>query len=273
MSTLFSFGSWNVEHFRNDRDRIRENIEFIQEADPDVFAIYEVEGKDVFEHFVQLMPDHNFYITEGLSHMETLVGVRGGLTAFLTQRHKLKSDIPTLRPGTLVTLTIDDENYSLLFVHLKSADDPRSWGLRDDMSLRIAHLKDALDEAPGTPEEGARFIVVGDFNTMGMNLTYSDKDVSWQEELARYEDRLSRSGDLELLEKTAPYTWWGGTDSYPPSNLDHCFASENLSFQEMGDGAKVEVRGWPELEGEEEQKDWISEHSDHAMLYGEVLKG
>jgi len=48
MAKLFSFASWNVEHFVNNRERVRENVQFIMESNPDVFAVFEVEGKDVF---------------------------------------------------------------------------------------------------------------------------------------------------------------------------------------------------------------------------------
>ena len=269
MSKIYSFASWNVEHFKNNRSRIRENVEFIQESDPDVFAIFEVEGKYVFHDFVQLMPTHNFFITEGLSDMEILVGIRRDMIAFVTQRHRLKSQIPTLRPGALVTLTIDNQYYSILFVHLKSSDDPRSWGLRDDMILHIGRLKDALDKVPGGPQEGTDFICIGDFNTMGMNLTYSDKDLRAEEELERYVKRLGRK-KMKRLEKTSEVTWWNGIgSSYPKSALDHAFGSKSLHFKKFS-GKEIDVRGWPKLTTEQEQTEWIKKHSDHALLYGEV---
>lgn len=272
MAKVFSFASWNVEHFKNDRTRIRENVAFIQDSDPDVFAVFEVEGKYVFSDFVQLMPTHHFFVTEDLGDMEILVGVRRDLTAFITQRHQLKSAMPTLRPGALVTLMIGDAYYSILFVHLKSADDPKSWGLRDDMIGHVAGLKRALDAMPGVPDDGAHFLCMGDFNTMGMNLTYSEKDLNPLEELDRYERRLKRK-NVRLLLKTAPATWWNGSgSSYAPSDLDHVFASSNLSFRSF-DGAEIDVRGWPTLGTDAEKTDWIAQHSDHALLYGEVHDG
>jgi hypothetical protein len=41
--------------------------------------------------------------------------------------------VSVLRPGALLTLRINNVNYPILFLHLKSKDDPRSFGLRDDM--------------------------------------------------------------------------------------------------------------------------------------------
>ena len=268
MAKLFSFASWNVEHFVNNRERVRENVQFIMESNPDVFAVFEVEGKDVFGSFVELMPTHNFFITEDLSRMSTLIGVHRGLTAFVTQRQQFKSQIPTLRPGALVTLVASGEYYSILFLHMKSLPDPHSWGLRDDMIGHVIGLKRVLDGAPESPPEGANFICVGDLNTMGMNVTYSDKDMTGTEELGRYVKRL-RHRRMRLLAKTADHTWWGGTASYPPSNLDHTFASNALNFKKF-DGAEILVRGWPELPMEAERINWIRKHSDHAMLYGEV---
>lgn len=266
MAKLFSFASWNVEHFKNDANRIRENCQFVQGSDPDVFAIYEVEGKDVFDSFVGLMPSHNFFITEDLSKMETLVGVRHGLTAFVTQRQAFKSKVPTLRPGSLVTLTINGDHYSLLFLHVKSLTDPRSWGLRDDMIGHAINLKKALDNRVSTAN-GANFVCLGDFNTMGMNVTYSDKDMDGPEELERYRKRFEPR-KTRLLSKTHGQTWWGG-GSTGPSNLDHVFASNHLNLKQFS-GADISVRGWPELSTTNQKKSWIRKHSDHALLYGEV---
>ena len=271
MTKIFSVASWNVEHFANNKNRIRENIEFVQQSNPDVFAIFEVEGKQVFSDFVSLMPTHNFFITEDLSKMETLIGVNRNFTAFVTQRQAIKSKIPTLRPGALVTLALDNQFYSILFVHLKSLPDPRSWGLRDDMISHILNLKKALDKASGKPE-GANFICMGDFNTMGLNVTYAKNDMSGAEELARYSRRF-KGRKMRLLPKTAPATWWGGQDTtIPPSNLDHVFASQSLQFQKFAQDAEVAVRGWPELADEITQTDWINNHSDHGLLYSEVIE-
>lgn len=271
MTKIFSAASWNVEHFANNKNRIRENIQFVQQSNPDVFAIFEVEGKQVFSDFVSLMPTHNFFITEDLSKMETLIGVNRNLTAFVTQRQAIKSKIPTLRPGALVTLAIDNQFYSILFIHLKSLPDPRSWGLRDDMISHILNLKKALDRVSGKPE-GANFICMGDFNTMGLNVTYAKNDMSGAEELARYGKRF-KGRKMRLLPKTAPATWWGGQGTtIPPSNLDHVFASQTLQFQTFDQGAEVSVRGWAELPDETTQTNWIEDHSDHNLLYSEVIE-
>jgi endonuclease/exonuclease/phosphatase family metal-dependent hydrolase len=288
MATVFSFASWNVEHFKGrDVARAQRCVQFIRDQNPDVFGIYEVEGKDVFDHFVNLMPSHNIYVTEGLSYMQTLIGVRRSITAFVTQRHSFKSKVPTLRPGTLVTIQRNGTNYSLLFLHIKSLPDPRSWGLRDDMVKHVKNLKSALDRNAGN---AANLIAIGDFNTMGLNVTYADNDMTGVSEVARYERVLAR-GDMRWLPKSKPHTWWNGPDgSYDPSDLDHVFASDHLLFKDCGSAqlpagaevaaaaepnprARLEVRGWPEMNTDAQKQTWINRYSDHALLFGKVMTG
>lgn len=53
------------------------------------------------------------------------------------------------------------------------------------------------------------------------------------------------------------------------TDLDHFAAAEHLSFTSFCD-AEVEVRGWPALDTEQEQADWIRDLSDHGLLFCEV---
>lgn len=268
MEKLFSMASWNVEHFRDDPARAARAVAFIKEVDPDLFGIFEVEGRAVFEHFVDLMPTHNFFITEDFSRIEILVGVRRDFTAFVTQRERFKSRDPALRPGALATLSIAGEIYSVLFLHVKSSTEPRSWGLRDDMIGHVSGLKRALDRRASDPDVGANLVCMGDLNTMGLNVTYSDKDMSGGEELRRYARRLA-GRRLRLLRKTRDVTWWGG-GSLAASDLDHAFASRHLTFQPFG-AAEVVVRGWPELDGDAQRRAWIEDYSDHGLIYAELV--
>lgn len=268
MAKLISFSSWNVEHFKNSQSRAERCVSFLNDhaGPPDVFAIFEVEGKEVFEHFMALMPSHNFYLTEGPEVQETLVGIRKDLTAFVTQRHKLKSKVPTLRPGTLVTVHIAGANYSFLFLHVKSMRDPRGWGLRADMIEHALGLKKALDKRPGA-NPAANFIVLGDLNTMGLNVTDGDNDISGETELERFVRRFRRV-DMDLMAKDEDKTWWGGA-TLDPSNLDHVFASDHLTIRGMNQ-SDMSVLGWPKESTTAKKKAWISKFSDHALLYGEI---
>lgn len=270
MAKIFSFASWNVQSFGKDKARIQRAVAFIRSKNPDVFALFEVKSKDVFFDFIQSLPTHHFFITEDYSNINTLIGINRQFTAFITQREEFKSRVQTLRPGALVTLFLSNKYYSLLFLHLKSFTEPVSWGLRDDMIDHVSNLKGTLDNIPGVPAGGANFICMGDLNTMGMDLTYSDKDFSGVEEVERYVKKLNRQ-KMRLLGKTSKYTWWDGKNNVETgaSNLDHVFASQPLHFKQFGQ-AEVAVYGWPEFANTAERTDWIEKYSDHALLYGEV---
>jgi hypothetical protein len=65
MAKAYSLASWNVEHFRNPDSRVDRVVDFLVDlGPPDVFALYEVEGKEVFDALVAKMPGYAFHITE-----------------------------------------------------------------------------------------------------------------------------------------------------------------------------------------------------------------
>ena len=72
MEKAFSLASWNVEHFKGKKSRVKRVVKFLKDADPDVFALLEVEGKDVFSDLVSKMPNYRFHITEGRQTQEVL---------------------------------------------------------------------------------------------------------------------------------------------------------------------------------------------------------
>src|SRR4249919_359003 len=110
VTKAFSLASWNVEHFKNPDSRVDRVVDFLANLTPDVFALYEVEGKEVFDALVTKMPSYSFHITEGQEVQEILVGVASNLTSFFTQKLEFKSGMQFLRPGALLTLTIDQLN-------------------------------------------------------------------------------------------------------------------------------------------------------------------
>jgi len=116
MAKAFSLASWNVEHFKGKPERVARVVEFLKAQHPDIFALFEVEGRTVFDDLVATLPGYQFHITEGPQTQEALVGVKRGLTAFFTQKIEFKSGNQYLRPGALLTLTIDGEHYSILFL-------------------------------------------------------------------------------------------------------------------------------------------------------------
>jgi len=282
MGKAFSVASWNVEHFgATDKNRRRPKkpiepiIEYLATQRADVLAIYGVVGSVVFREMVTRMPEYQFNITEGPQSQEILIGVKKSLTSFFTQKVEFKSGAAALRPGALLTLVVDDVNYPLLFLHLKSLSVPKGFGLRDDMIERAIKFRKVLDRAHRrTGGSGrANFRSLGDLNTMGMNLTYSDKDITGAEEIERLERRLGhRSVAMRIANKSAASTFWPGTTSrYDPSDLDHVVAADHLTFRNFG-GAQVDVRGWVDESTDRAKDRWTKKFSDHALLYFEVQK-
>lgn len=287
MEKIFSVASWNVEHFKNtdpsDTARVQRVARFISGHDggpspvPDVFALYEVEGKDVFGAFMDEFPDHRFHLTEGKQTQEIFIGVHRRLQTFSTQRLEFKTGREYQRPGLLLTIRTDGQNYPLLFLHIKSGDAPEDFGLRDAALEHAFNLKKALDKAAGNP---SNFIFLGDLNTMGVDDPvpyYKRMDLTSEEELARIGWWAKKRG-MALLSKepteidgvSGEITWYNGSSGYRPSNLDHVVASDHLRIRSPGNGPyHVAVLGWPRLP-RESWNNWFSSYSDHAMLCFEV---
>ncbi len=282
MSKAFSVASWNVKHFgatNKGQDKPKKPvapiIDFLAAQNADIVAVYEVVGKVVFNEVVTKMPDYQFHITEGTQTQEILVGVKKTFTSFFTQKTEFKSGSPYLRPGALLTLVIDGERYPILFLHLKSLSEPKGFGLRDDMTQRAIDFRKILNkaEAAAGGTGSANFIFLGDLNTMGMNLTYSKKDIAAKEEIDRLRKRLAhKSVAMNILDKTEDATYWpGSTSKYDEGNLDHVVAADHLQFKKFGT-VSVDVRGWVSEQTNADKDAWAQKFSDHALLYFEVQK-
>ena len=270
MAKILSFLSWNVENFHNDAARVNRVVGLVASKNPDVFALYEVKGSAVFNAMVAQMPGYSFFITESAGVPEILVGTRNNLTAFITQRDELQSKVPTLRPGALATIQKGGVNFSFLFLHLKSFAGPRDWGLRDDMFQHVANLKRTLDKnVPGNQK--ANFVALGDINTMGMKAAYnSTSDFDGATEIGFVDNRMTANvNGMRRLPKTHNDTWWSGKDGVAPSSLDHVYATVHMNFKQFA-GAEIEVEGWVNKNTTAQKKTWISQFSDHSLLYGEI---
>jgi exonuclease III len=275
MAKAFSVASWNVEHFTSQgtRSRVATVVRFILDQDPDVIAIYEVEGADVWRALMERMPGYSFFITEGQNTQQILLGVRGDLTAFVTQKVEFRSRDAYMRPGAILTIKHKDAYYPLLFLHVASMTDPRGFGLRSDMVDRAFKFKGDLDQAAGGR---SNFIFLGDLNAMGLDYVYGKEEppgrklLRAQATAAQEIDRLAyeaRRTGMALLPKTGDVTWRDAGRTR--SNLDHVVAANHLKFTDFGGGRFVDIRGWPNLPAAE-QLDWIQKYSDHALLYFEV---
>ncbi len=275
MSKLFSVASWNIEHFGKDESdagkaRVKRAIQFLKAQDPDVFGLYEVEGKEVFRTLFEEMPGYTFHITEGPQVQEILIGVKSKFTAFFTQKLEFKSGVTLLRPGALLTLYINGAYFPMLFLHTKSGNDARGFGLRDDMLHRSVKFKSVLNRAGGD----VNYIIMGDMNTMGMQYP-SGKSIDSETEIKRLERRAKHYAyKMRLLPKTFYNTFYNGSaSSTPPSPLDHVVAARHMKFKVFdtpkGKG-EVDVRGWADFTDPNEQDKWIKDFSDHCLLYFEV---
>ena len=266
--------SWNVQHFRADGDgpsagRIDRVIDLLQQADPDIFAIMEVSGIEVFDAFTDRLPDYSFTISEGPQSQEIMVGIRQGLRSFVTQRSEFKRSNPNLRPGMLVTITRGGRNLPILFNHLKSSSTPEGFGLRAAMLDNARDLAKAIRRRATARGEAPAFMLIGDLNLMGMTLSHATGDISAELEIARTARFMAEQG-LRPLTKSHPTTWSGGTgSSYPDSDLDHVLAFREMTIRPQPSGHEVRVAGWAELTGQARQ-DWLIIHSDHAPLIVDV---
>lgn len=281
MSKL-SILSWNIEHFRKPKEktaaamknyngRVAKIVSILKRLDPDVMALYEIEGNEAFYNLKDHFPGYQFHITEGAQVQEILVAVRGGISAFFTQKLEFKSGGTHLRPGALLTVTKEKKEYPLLFLHTKSGNDPKGFGLRDDMLFRaLTFKKKILDKvAKKNGTSPVNYLFMGDLNTMGMKYPYK-KDISGSMEITHLQNKTKKFS-MRPLSKSYPSTWSNGSkSSIPDSNLDHVIAADHLVFKQFS-GSEVKLYGWPEMTKVAEKDKWIKEYSDHSIMFLEVV--
>lgn len=269
MGTLFSVLSWNVEHFKGTNNRrVVDVIQQLKEKKPDIFGLYEVEGKEVYDVLTKTMSDYTFHITEGPQTQEILVGVKQGITSFFTQKVEFKEENKYLRPGALLSIKINNKDYTLLFLHTKSGNDPLGLGLRDDMFKKACKFRKTLDKASGKTW-GSNFIFLGDLNTMGMEYPF-EKGIEAGIEIKKLAEQEAKKVKMTLLKKDESATFSNGSKSkISQSDLDQVVASDNIKFKKYN-GADVTVLGWPKKQSDKEKDEWIKKYSDHGMLYFEV---
>ena len=269
MAKAFSVASWNVEHMADRDARNPERMAFLADQKPDVIALYEVEGRDVWREAMAAFPKYSFFITEGQNAQEILVGIGPKVTGFLTQRIEFQSRDAFMRPGAFLTVNAGGTTYSLLFLHLASMTDARGFGLRADMIERALRFKGVLDAAAGGQ---ANFMFLGDLNQMGLDFVHGKQAGRLQRVAVTADLELARlsfeAADVKMrvLPKSRTETW---RDLRRTSDLDWVVAADHLQFSKFAGGSEVDVRGWPTLP-EAEQVQWTKDFSDHGLLYFEV---
>ena len=269
MAKAFSVASWNIEHMKDADPRNAARMQFLADQRPDVIALYEVEGKEVWREVMAAFPKYSFFITEGQNTQEILLGVGPRVTGFLTQKVEFAGRNAYMRPGAFLTVRAAGTDYSLLFLHVASDDDPRGFGLRADMIDRAISFRQVLDNAAGGR---ANYMFLGDLNLMGMDFQHGKQAGRIQRVQVTAELEVSRLGyagaaaRMRVLPKSRTATWRSQTMS---SDLDWVVAADHLQFRRFAGGNEVDVRGWPALP-EAEQMQWTRDFSDHGLLYFEV---
>lgn len=270
MAKAFSVASWNIEHMKDGDPRNAARMTFLSDQRPDVLALYEVEGREVWREVMAAFPKYSFFITEGANTQEILVGIGPRVTGFLTQKVEFAGRNAYMRPGSFLTVRAGDEDYSLLFLHVASDDDPRGFGLRADMIDRAIRFRETLDAAAGGR---ANYMFLGDLNLMGMDFEHG-REPGGRIQRVQVTAQLEVSGlgfaaadaRMRVLPKTRTATWRSTSMS---SDLDWVVAADHLRFRKFAGGSEVDVRGWPALP-EAQQVQWTRDFSDHGLLYFEV---
>ena len=69
--------------------RVADVVALLAEQRPDVFALYEVEGKEVFDELTTQIPEYTFHITEGPQVQEILIGIRARIDSVLHTKSRV----------------------------------------------------------------------------------------------------------------------------------------------------------------------------------------
>ncbi|MFX1369650.1 MAG: endonuclease/exonuclease/phosphatase family protein [Promethearchaeota archaeon] len=269
MTKAFSVASWNVRHFKGNEARVERVMRFLKEQNPDIIALYEATGREVFSTIRHHFPGYTFHMTEGQRIQEILLGIRNSQDAFVSQKLQFDTGLTVLRPGLLVTVMDRGSVYPMLIYHLNTRQEPQGMGLRDYMLERAFKFRKALEKLAwevGDPK--ANYIFLGNLNIMGMKYPFS-KGIEPSMEIQKWDEEATKNYNMRRLTKTHNVTFVSPDGSFE-GDLDHVYAADHLSFKKF-DGAEIDVRGWV-AEPKEKQKGWRDRFSDHALLYFEVEK-
>ena len=265
----FSVASWNVKHFKSAQARADRALSFVKKQIPDIFALYEILGKDVFAEIVKQFPGYTFHITEGKRSQQILLGVRSTIDAFITQKLEFTSGTTNVSPGLLATIMHEGSVYPMLFMNIDSTPTAQGLGLRYEMMERAFKYRSKLDKLAW--EEGdakVNYIFLGDMEIMGMQHPF-EKSIDAKTELKKWDSEECEKFNMRRLKKTHNLTF-RSCNGIQEGDYDQVYAAEHLKFTKFGD-SEVDVRGWV-TEPDENQKEWREKYSPHSLLYFEVNK-
>ena len=248
MAKAFSVASWNIEHMKDADPRNVARMKFLADQKPDVLALYEVEGKEVWREVMTAFPKYSFFITEGQNTQEILVGIGPRVTGFLTQKVEFAGRQAYMRPGAFLTVRAAGTDYALLFLHVASDNDPRGFGLRADMIDRAFELQGGPRQRRRRP---GQLHVPGRPQPDGHGLRARQGGRSHPARAGHGAARglaagvCGRGRDMRVLPKIAHGDLARATSM--TSDLDWVVAADHLRFRGFAGGSEVDVRGWPAL--------------------------
>lgn len=263
---------WNIENFRGDNAaRTAAAAAHIQAFDPDIVGFCEIGSKLAIRNLMfDALSDYEFGITDGAQTIELMAGWKRGVfeQALYTQRREFKAGRDGLRPGAMLSVKKDGTFYNLLFLHTDSGRGQYDYENRREMFTKIHSLRRTLNDIEGGY---AKFIVLGDLNTMGRDDAPGLPEITADDEITDLSRYMDRQG-MTLHDKSEPTTfrqfYADGRLEYD-SDLDHAITSDVVTLKPLVGTATVRVRGWNELSGQD-QIDWTRTISDHASLEIEI---
>lgn len=264
---------WNIENFRGDNEeRTRAAAEHIRSFDPHIVGFSEIGSKRAIRNLMmEELDDFDFGITDGAQNIELMAGWKRGVfeQALYTQRREFKAGSDGQRPGALLSVKLNGTFTNFLFLHTDSGRGKRDYENRREMFGKISSLRRTLNEI----EDGtARFVVMGDLNTMGRDALPGEDEISSEDEISNL-SRFMRRGDMTLHDKSAPHTFLqyrpNGTVEFR-TDLDHVISSDVTKLADFDDGKKVRVRGWNDLDTDDKRIIWTETLSDHASVEIEI---
>lgn len=264
---------WNIENFRGDNaERTRAAAEHIRAFDPDIVGFSEIGNKRAIRNLMmEELTDFDFGITDGAQNIELMAGWKRGKfeQALYTQRREFKANRDGQRPGALLSVKLGGEFTNFLFLHTDSGRGNRDYENRREMFRKIASLRRTLDKIEGGL---ARFVVMGDLNTMGRDAMPGEDEITSDDEITDLTRYMARGG-MTLHEKSAPKTFLqylpDGSVEFE-TDLDHVISSDAMPLVAFADGKKVRVRGWNDLDTDIERIEWTETLSDHASVEIEI---
>ena len=269
MAKAFSVASWNVKHFKSGQARVDRALSFLEKQKPDVFAIYEVFGKEVFSELVRQFSGYSFQITEGKGAQEILLGVRNSIDAFITQKLEFTSGTTHMCPGLLATIMHEGSVYPMLFINIDSSPTTQGMGLRYEMMHRAFKYRSRLDKLAWEQGDAkVNYIFLGDMEIMGMEHPFG-KSIDAKTELKKWDEEECTQYNMRRLMKSHDLTYRSCNGS-EEGDYDQVYAAEHLKFTKFGN-SEVDVRGWI-TEPADKQKEWREKYSPHSLLFFEVHK-